>query len=312
MWEPPTPQQLGNPSRHRHQNQMANDPPLLNGFELTCHMTDLCRQPSEVGTDVEFPTFDGARFLVFDLARGIPLDQVALLNTATTTSVPCDWIRQMMAKHRLVDSGGNCRICGVHLVNVGQPVLGAVGESPKELCEEAARAIVHLTKERHDGQDPAHSCSRCGALDYRILRATSVMSACKQQKAVLLMAQQCWPVGIQQGAHTYNDLAPRDRVRGTTLCVMCNGNTLVQSRATNTRVQHSSDATTMTMTIGPADGNPSCEWCGMMGSPSKPLKRCVRCPGALYCDKTCQLAAWPTHKLRCLAAPGDKAGSSKD
>ena len=211
---------------------------------------------------------------------------------------------------RLVGSGGDCRICGKHLVRTGQAVRGAMGDSSKELSQEAARAIAHLTRERHDGQDPAHSCSQCGALDYRIMRAASVLSACTEQRAALLMAQQCCPTGIELGGQLWNNMAPRDRVAGTTKCVMCYGDTLVQqSQTTNTRVQYSADTNTMTMTIGPADGDPSCEWCGVMGTPSEPLMKCGKCRGALYCDKVCQSAAWPTHKRACVVK-GDEAGPS--
>jgi len=46
---------------------------------------------------------------------------------------------------------------------------------------------------------------------------------------------------------------------------------------------------------------PRCIQCGSRGSGDEPLQRCARCKSAWYCDRACQKAAWPSHKLYCQA-----------
>lgn len=46
-----------------------------------------------------------------------------------------------------------------------------------------------------------------------------------------------------------------------------------------------------------APGTPLCAGCGARGAPL----RCAGCRSALYCDRDCQKAAWPEHKVLCKA-----------
>lgn len=236
--------------------------------------------------------------------------------------VPIDWSRQMLVRMHLVDREGNCRYCKARLVKIGQPFpFGPTAETKEQLEAEMRAAIEHLTRERHGGQDPMHSCSRCGALDYRIMRAMVVKAASDAQQAVLLLPLQCSPGGVMydlhlgDGAQRFNTLAPRDKQLGTTKCVLCNEETHAQSRSTNTgvhySVQHSVCGDKITMSIGPADDAPGCEMCGQLGTPAAPLKACGAC-NVFYCSPECSIADWPRHKLNCTVTKKKGTGSGSE
>ena len=44
-----------------------------------------------------------------------------------------------------------------------------------------------------------------------------------------------------------------------------------------------------------------CAMCKVASSPVVEVKRCAGCRSVAYCGKTCQTAAWPTHKPDCIA-----------
>lgn len=234
--------------------------------------------------------------------------------------VPLDWYRQMFVRMHLVDCGGKCRYCKTQLVQPGQPYPPPFGsETRQQQTEEMRLAIAHLTQERHGGEDPMHSCSECGALDYRILRALVVKAVSVEQRAVLLLPLQCSPGGVMYdlqlgaGAQRFNTLAPRDKRLGKTKCVLCNEATHVQSRATNTSVRYSAHpgGNVITMSIGSADDTRGCEVCGKLGTPAAPLKGCGVCKktALLYCSPACSIADWPTHKRICTASKWKSAGA---
>ncbi|KAK6430888.1 hypothetical protein LTR95_012951 [Oleoguttula sp. CCFEE 5521] len=45
--------------------------------------------------------------------------------------------------------------------------------------------------------------------------------------------------------------------------------------------------------------HPGLAKCNTCGAKSKPLRKCAACRYIQYCDKTCQTADWPAHKLHC-------------
>jgi MYND finger len=61
-----------------------------------------------------------------------------------------------------------------------------------------------------------------------------------------------------------------------------------------------------------SDGAEVCVKCKKSpASLSRPLKRCAKCKGALYCSRECQTADWKTHKKVCNKAPTATASGNR-
>ena len=241
------------------------------------------------------------------IARRISTPDVASCERGMVP-LPFLWRLKLLMDMGIVDKlMGNCTLCDENLIklmrgwsDIDQKVIrfAAVCMQPEEEDEKLFdRVTEHLFSKQHGGHSPGHSCSICGALDYKVLRACLALSVNMEQQALLLLPRKMLQPHIDHAAvqdllmrgrvgQRWVEMAPRNIELGTTKCVACH------------------EVETGVKLAGPptmALEAPRCAecWNDKPRPGRRQMQRCSKCGNTQYCSPECQLSAWPWHKAAC-------------